>query len=101
MTVYPDDPEREPDIVLEILNRARQAAPELTDDKLRQIEESVRADFGGIRFRVAKRKKHLSREERLKVFEVAITTNTPNEEITRTSGISRRTLYRLIKRGGQ
>lgn len=91
--------DREPDIVLEILQRVRVAVPALSDDQVRVIEESIRHDFGGMRLRVAKRKKHPSPEKRREIFAQALT-DKPTEEITSGNGIHRSTLYRLLKRGG-
>jgi DNA invertase Pin-like site-specific DNA recombinase len=95
-----DTADREPDIVLVILERVRRTLPGITDDQVRQIEESVRAEYGGLRFRVPKRKKHPTREQRQRVFEQALT-DAPDDEITKANGISRRTLYRYLKRGGE
>lgn len=94
------DLDREPDIVLVILERVRQAAPTLPDDVVRAIEQGVRADFGGMRFRVAKRKKHPTPEQRREIFRQALT-DTSTEDLTESNGISRRTLYRYLKRGGE
>jgi hypothetical protein len=99
LTTGPDS-DREPDIVLEILERVRRVVPALTEDQVREVEQAVRADYGGMRFRVAKRKKHPSPEQRRRIFQLALT-DTSTEQLTQDTGISRRTMYRYLKRGGE
>jgi hypothetical protein len=65
----------------------------------RKIEQQVREQYGGVRTRIAKRKKHPSADQRAQVFQEALT-DAPTEQITDAHGISRRTLYRYLKRGG-
>jgi hypothetical protein len=98
--VMRDHADREPDIVLAVLDVVRLTFPELTEAKAKEIEQTVRAKYGGQRFRVAKRKQHPTRADRIKVFEQALT-DAPTEQITQDNGISRRTLYRYLKRGGE
>jgi hypothetical protein len=90
--------EREPDIVLVVLQRARAANPALTEAQAQQVEADIRAEFGGLRVRIPKRKKHPSAEERKAIFNEAMSSAT-DEEITERHGIHRATLYRMIKRG--
>ncbi|KQT10975.1 hypothetical protein [Ramlibacter sp. Leaf400] len=94
------DSEREPDIVLVILQMVQQEVPALSAETARAIELQVRDQYGGLRTRIAKRKKHPTPELRAKVFQEALTA-TPDAELTASYGISRRTLYRYLKRGGQ
>lgn len=95
-----DNTDREPDIVLVILQLVLQALPNFTPDQAREIEQQVRDQYGGVRTRIAKRKKHLTPEQRRKAYQEALT-NAPTEEVTEANGISRRTLYRYLKRGGE
>lgn len=95
----PDAFDRDPDIVLVILEMVRQAEPAFSPEKAREIEDQVRAQYGGIRTRIPKRKKHPTPEQRERVFQQALTT-APTQEIVESNGISRRTLYRYLKRGG-
>lgn len=95
----PDDQDRDPDIVLVILQLVLQAAPSFPPEKAREIELQVRQQYGGVRTRIAKRKKHPSPEDRRRIFEQALT-DAPTDQITDANGISRRTLYRYLKRGG-
>lgn len=101
MSTKPDgrglDPE--PDILQVVLLRVRAATPLLTDEQARQIEDAVRAELGGLRVRIPKRKKHPSREQRQAIFTEAMGTAT-DAEITERHGIHRATLYRMLKRGG-
>lgn len=91
----------EPDIVLEILQRVRAAVPpqHFTADLARQIEVDVRAQYGGLRVRIPKRKKHLSPTERQDVYRQGLG-DAATHDITGHAGIHRATLYRLMKRGG-
>lgn len=90
----------EPDILQVVLQRVRAVAPAalLTDEQARQIEDAVRAELGGLRVRVPKRKKHPSREQRQAIFNEAMG-NASDEELTDRHGISRRSLYRYVKLG--
>lgn len=94
-----DGTDPDPDIVLVILEMVRQAEPAFSPEKAREIEDQVRAQYGGIRTRIPKRKKHPTPELRAKVFQEALTT-VSTESIVEGNGISRRTLYRYLKRGG-
>ncbi|MCB4365413.1 hypothetical protein KIH07_16845 [Hydrogenophaga taeniospiralis] len=100
MSTKPDgrglDPE--PDILQVVLLRVRAATPLLTDEQARQIEDDVRAELGGLRVRIPKRKKHPSREQRQAIFQEAMG-NASDEELTDRHGISRRSLYRYVKLG--
>lgn len=95
-----DDTDSGPDIVLVILERVRRANPALTDDQAREIEQGVRNEYGGKRFRVAKRKKHLTAAERRAIVDKALKSDAPMQQIASDSGIDRATLYRFVKRGG-
>lgn len=88
----------EPDILQIVLLRVRAAAPVITDDQARQIEDAVRAELGGLRARVPKRKKHPTPEQRQAIYREALTTAT-DAEITQRHGIGRATLYRYLKQG--
>jgi hypothetical protein len=90
-----------PDIVLLVLQRVRAVDPGLTAELAHQIELSIKAEFGGQRVRIPKRKKHPSPEQRRAVFDDAIGSADSDENITSRHGISRRSLYRYVKRGGQ
>jgi AcrR family transcriptional regulator len=62
----------------------------------------VRAQYGGLRTRIAKRKKHPTPEERARVINQALDqgqADVPTDQIAESNGISRRTLYRYLKRG--
>lgn len=99
MVTDADGVDREPDIILVILQLVRNADPAFTTEQARVVEDQVRAQFGGIRTRIPKRKKHPTPEQRAKVFQEALTT-VPTQQIVEENGISRRTLYRYLKRGG-
>lgn len=88
--------DQDPDIV-EVIILACQASG-LDADAAHMIETRIRAEYGGLRVRIPKRKKHPTPQEREMVVADGIT-NMSNEEITAKHGISRATLYRLMKRG--
>lgn len=85
--------------MLEVLQRVRALVPGLSAEVTRQVEAEVRAEYGGLRVRIPKRKKHMSAEERGAVYEQGLGA-APTPEIVGNAGIHRATLYRLMKRGG-
>lgn len=87
----------DPDIV-EIILRACQAGG-LDADAAHLIEQNIRADYGGLRVRIPKKKKHLTPEQRQQAYQDGLS-NLPTEEITSKYRIDRATLYRLMKQGG-
>jgi len=95
-----DEVERDLDLVRELLELVHRANPAITAEQLSQIEQEFRERFGGMRTRIAKRKKHPNTEQRARVFAQALT-DAPTSEIVESNGISRATLYRYLKRGGR
>lgn len=81
-----------------ILQRVRAYAPGLPQAVADRVEREIRAELGGLRVRIPKRGKHLTPEQRETVFRMGLS-NLSNEAIQASAGISRRTLYRLMKRG--
>lgn len=88
--------ESDADIVEIILQMAQAAG--LDADAAHQIEQLVRAEHGGCRVRIPKRKKHPTPEQRAQIYAEGLS-SLPTEEIVDKHGITRRTLYRLMKRG--
>ncbi len=101
MTSSADTDGTGPDIILVVLQRVRAVNPGLTDEQAHQIETALKAEYGGQRVRIPKRKKHPSPEQRRAVFDEAINSDESDADITSRHGISRRSLYRYVKRGGQ
>lgn len=93
-----DVADREPDIVLTILASVKTRV-QLTREQERDIEREIRLEYGGMRVRIAKRGKHLTPEQRREVFRQGLS-SASDREIIEDRGISRATLYRLMKRGG-
>lgn len=91
---------REPDIVTVILQRVAEVMPGMSDDLVHQVEDEVRREYGGQRWFVPKRRKHLTHEQRNKVFKDGLS-SMPTEEVIKKHKISKRTLYRLMKTGGR
>lgn len=98
MRVENIDPE--PDIVLAILQLVRLAEPGFSEEKARAVEQQVREQYGGLRTRIPKRKKHPTSEQRRKIFLEALT-NAPEDEILARHRIARSTFYEYVKRGGE
>ena len=86
----------EPDIVTTILQRVITMVPGC-EVAAKQIEADIRAEFGGLRVRIPKRKKHPTTAERKKAFKDGLT-SMPTEEVLQRNGISRSTLYDYMKR---
>ncbi|CAE6723415.1 hypothetical protein [Candidatus Nitrotoga fabula] len=91
---------REPDIVTVILQRVAEVMPGMSDDLVHQVEDEVRREYGGQRWFVPKRRKHLTHEQRNNVFKDGLS-NMPTKEIVQKHKISQATLYRLMKTGGR
>lgn len=86
----------EPDIVEVIMLACR--AEGLDAGVAHIIETRIREEYGGLRVRIPKRAKHVRTTERQQIVADGLTDMT-NEEVTGKYGISRATLYRLMKRG--
>lgn len=97
-----ENTDREPDLVLLILDMVSAVVPGLTPEQVRGIEQDVRGQYGGIRVRIAKRGKHPTPERRKKIMLDALDealATTPTDQIAQANGISRRSLYRYMKNG--
>lgn len=92
----PENTDRDPDIVLVLLNFVRVAEPSFPEEKLAVIEQQMREQYGGLRTRIPKRKKHPTSEHRRKIFMEALT-DAPTEEILERHRVSRRSLYYYLK----
>ena len=92
--------EPEPDIVAVMLQHVLAMAPGFSAALALQIEQRLRADYGGMRVRIPKRGKYLTPEQRQDVFKDGLTAM-PTPEITTKHKISRATLYREMKKGGR
>lgn len=84
------------DIVREILRQVAAAAPQCGPEEMRRIELEVRSRFGGRRWFVAKAKP-VSPERHRAIVQDGLT-NMSTAEIVSKHGISRATLYRLMKK---
>jgi hypothetical protein len=89
----------EPDLLLVVIQHVRQLVPEITDAQAHQVEAEARAELGGLRVRIPKRRKHLSEEQRHAIAREAIAATSTDQEITERHGIGRATLYRYVKLG--
>lgn len=84
------------DLVHEMLRIVRTHLPDCSDASALAIEADVRSEFGGRRHYVDK-KKWISEERRQVIFQDGLSTDS-NEDIMKRHGISRASLYRLMKR---
>jgi hypothetical protein len=88
---------KEPDLLQVVLLRVRERLTDLSDQTLREIEADIRAAHGGERVRIAKRRPHLTSQERQELVSQALGPE-PDEIVTQRFGIHRSTLYRALKR---
>lgn len=86
----------EHDIVEIILQRCTDAGLDIA--VARSIGAQIRALYGGLRFRIPKRHKQHTAAARADAYADGMTSMS-TAEITTKHGISRSTLYRLMKRG--
>lgn len=89
----------EPDLLLVVIQRVRAKVPALSDEQARAIEAEARAELGGLRVRIAKRRKHPTGEQRAAITREALDSAASDDELVEKHGIHRATLYRYIKRG--
>lgn len=90
----------EPDIVSIMLQRVIAMAPGFSAALASQIEQQLRAEYGGKRLHINKRGKRLTPEQRQAVFQDGLSSMSTTE-ITEKHKISRATLYRQMKKGGR
>lgn len=89
----------EPDIVLVVLQRLRHYLPDtVAPELLTQIEGEIKTQYGGQRVRIPKRRKWMTPQERAHVYTQGLT-NATDQQIQADNGISRRTLYNVMKTG--
>lgn len=88
---------KEPDLLQVVLLRVRARVEDLDEQTLREIEAEIRAEHGGERVRIAKRRPHLTEGERAELVSRA-TGPESDQALTSSFGISRATLYRALKR---
>jgi len=93
-------PDQDPDVVAYTLQMVIAMAPQFSAALARQIEEKVKAEYGGRRLFLPKGSKRLTVEQKKSVFQDGLT-NMPTEEITEKHQIHRATFYRLMKQGGR
>jgi hypothetical protein len=86
--------------LLAVIQRVRLLLPDLTDAQAQLVEASARADLGGLRARVPKRKKHRTDEQRQAIATEAMNSDQSDAALTTRHGIGRATLYRYVKLGG-
>ena len=91
------EPGSDPDLLQLVLDRVTLMAPGFTEALARQVEDEIRAEYGGQRVSLPKRGKRITPERRAAIFKDGLT-QMPTEEITSKHNISRATLYRLMKR---
>ena len=89
----------DPDVVAYTLQCVIAMAPGFSAALAKQIEERVKAEYGGRRLFLPKGVKRLTPEQRKAVFKDGITSMT-EEDITQKHQISKTTLWRIMKSGG-
>lgn len=90
----------DPDVVAYTLQCVIAMAPGFSAALAKQIEERVKAEYGGRRLFLPKGEKRLTPQERKAVFNDGLS-NMPTKEIIEKHQIHRATFYRLMKQGGR
>jgi hypothetical protein len=100
---------RAPDVIWRTLELAMQACPTLTVEIARTVERQSRVEFGGERVAVPKTAYHAERgpgrssipeaTARAVLLSVMTEPSVSTEELTKRHGVSRASIYRLMKRG--
>jgi len=86
--------------IMDLIRRSVQAEG-LDADAAQRIEQAIQAEGGGLWTRIPKKKKHLlTQQEKTRIVSDGMT-DMSTDAVIEKHGISRATLYRLIKRGGQ
>lgn len=98
-----------PDVIWRTLELAMRACPAFSVESARVVELQVRAEFGGERPWIAKQPCNPERrtgpapmpadKAHQVLRDVLAEPNTSTAELTRRHGVSRASLYRLLKRG--
>lgn len=88
----------DPDIVRVLIERVTPLVPEADRVALAQVELALRTEYGGLRVRIPKRRKDLRGAQREAAYRDALS-DAPLQEVLERQGISRATLYRLVKKG--
>lgn len=86
----------DPDIVEVIILACRDSGLDVA--AAHEIENRIRAQYGGLRVRIPKRKKHPTAQQRQEIFADGLS-DMSTSQVTEKHGIDRATLYRLMKRG--
>lgn len=86
----------DPDIVEVIIAACRKSGLDINAAHV--IEQEIREQYGGLRVRIPKRKKHPTPQERELILADGLTSMS-TDAVTAKHKISRSTLYRLMKRG--
>jgi hypothetical protein len=95
------------DVIWRTLELAMQSCPSLSQESARAIEAAARSEFAGTRVWIAEQpfhperaagRKSVPREVANALYQDALT-NTPTAELVKRHGLSRATIYRLMKRG--
>lgn len=86
------------DLLNYVVQELRAACPQFDDIKAQEVKDKLRAVLGGDRYYVARRDPERVEHLRAEVLRAAVT-DISTEELTRAHGVSRRTMYRMLKRG--
>jgi transcriptional regulator of acetoin/glycerol metabolism len=94
----------EPDIIETLLAMVRAEFPQCTESQAQHLDERIRAQWGGQRLHIAKtrHRKPGNQAKPAETLQRAYTDalgSEPTKVITTRHGISRATLYRLMKKG--
>ncbi len=88
----------EPDIVLGFIACAKNVLKNISQAQISEIETLIRSTYGGQKIRVPKRRRHMTKDERSRLMEDALS-SVSDQHLTEQYKITQRSLYRQIKRG--
>lgn len=98
-----------PDVIWRTLELAMRECPALKAEIARAVEREARAEFGGLDVKIAKHPYHPERRAGRVSVPAEVTaalyadalTSMSTEQLVKKHGLSRATIYRLMKRGPQ
>lgn len=85
------------DILNYVVAELRAACPQFDDIKAQAVKDRLRQVLGGDRYYVARRDPESTARVHAEVYRAALT-DISTEDLLREHGVSRRTMYRLLKR---
>jgi len=86
----------EEDLVSDLLGKVREVQPMVTEEQALEVERAIRQKWGGDDVYIAKDIRRTARARAKMKVAVAVRGTTP--DVAHEHGVTRRTLYRLLKK---